>query len=184
MSYTVVNTIPPTRVTLLDDAGQGQVRWTLQAPEREGREVRFRPEGVLRTLGGATGWRRSWSHLGFRQELALKWAFGLTSTRETWTGADWSAPVERPTAEAHAEILAWSAERPVSVEPFLGQPTPAFKAQGTEHGPSLRDTKGVAHPALELALQAVVLSSGIVLVQSATSGGYGLGPYGLMGWGL
>ena len=181
MTFTVVNTRPATRVTLLDDAGQGQVRWTLQAPVREGREIRFRPEGTLRPLGGATGWRRAWAHLGFRQELAIKWSFGLTSTRETWAGTTWSAPIERPTAEAHCEILDWSAKQPVQVEPFLGQPMPSFKAQGTENGPSLRDTKGVAHPALELALVAVALSSSIMLKKA--TGGYGLGPWGLMGWG-
>lgn len=181
MTYTVVNTAPATRVTLLDDAGQGQVRWTLQAPAREGREVRFKLEGSLRPLGSGAAWRRVWAHKGIRQELAIKWGYGLTSFREAWTGTAWSAPVERPTAEAHTEILGWSAARPVQVEPFLGQPMPAFRAQPQEHGPSLRDTKGVAHPALELALVAVALSREILLTKGR--GGWGLGPWGLMPWG-
>ena len=183
MSYTVLNTAPAMRITLLDAAGQGQVRWTLQASDREGRTVRLKPEGTLHPLGSGADRKRRWIHNGFRQELAIKWAYGLTSTRETWTGTAWSAPVERPTAEAHCEILDWSEQFPVQVEPFLGQPMPAFKAQGTERGPSLRDTKGVAHPALELALVAVVLSTRIVLIQTTQGGGWGLGPWGLMGWG-
>lgn len=180
MTYTVLNTRPATRITLLDAAGQGQVRWTLQASAREGREVRFKPEGTLHLLGSGADRRRRWIHNGFRQELAIKWAYGLTSTRETWTGMAWSAPVERPTAEAHGEILDWSEQWPVQVEPFLGQPMPAFTAQGTERGPSLADTKGVAHPALELALVAVALSVDIQIVQGL---GWGLGPFGLLAWG-
>ena len=181
MTYTILNTAPATRVTLLDAAGQGQVRWTLQAPAREGREVRFRPEGTLRILGSGAAWRRIWQPKGIRQELAIKWGYGLTSTRETWTGTAWSAPSTRPTAEAHTEILDWSASLPVQVEPFLGQPMPAFQAQATEHGPSLRDTKGVAHPSLELALVAVALSSSIRFAKSV--GGWGIGPWGLLAWG-
>ena len=180
MTLTVLDTRPATRITLLDAAGQGQIRWTLQAPEREGREIRFKPEGTLRTLGGATGWRRVWAHLGFRQELAVRWGYGLTSTRETWTGTAWSAPLERPTAEAHSEILDWSERWPVSVEPFLGQPMPTFEAQGVEAGVSLRDTKGVAHPSLELVLASVVLSTSIMLTDEL---GWGLGPFGLLAWG-
>lgn len=180
MTYTILDTAPATRITLLDAAGQGQVRWTLQAPAREGREVRLKPEGSLHPLGSGADRKRRWIHNGFRQELAIKWAYGLTSTREEWTGNAWAAPVERPTAEAHCEILDWSAQLAVQVEPFLGQPMPAFKAQGTENGPSLRDTKGVAHPALELALVAVVLSMGVQIVQGL---GWGIGPWGLLAWG-
>jgi hypothetical protein len=182
MSYTVVNTAPATRVSLLDAAGVPQVRWTLQAPEREGREIRFKPEGVLSVLGSGTNWRRRWAHQGFREEFVMHWGYGLTSTRETWTGAAWSAPESRLTAEAHTEILDWSARLAVQVEPFVGEPLPKFQAKAYEKGPSLADTKGVAHPRLELVLAAMVLSNSIVLARS--SGGYGLGPYGLMGWGL
>lgn len=180
MTYTVLNTAPATRITLLDATGQGQVRWTLQAPDREGRSVRLKPEGTLHPLGSGADRKRRWIHNGFRQELAIRWAYGLTSTREIWTGTTWSSSVERPTAEAHCEILDWSERWPVQVEPFLGQPMPAFTAQGTEKGVSLADTKGVAHPSLELALVAVVLSAGIQIVQGL---GWGIGPWGLLAWG-
>ncbi|WP_257311100.1 hypothetical protein [Geothrix fuzhouensis] len=181
MSYTVVNTAPPTRISLLDAAGVAQVRWTLQAPEREGRTLRWIPDGVMQTLGSARNWRRIWQHRGFRQELAVKWGYGLTSTREAWVSGAWSAPVERPTAEAHSEILAWSAKLPCRVEPFMGQPMPTFQAQSYEKGPSLADTKGVAHPRLELVLAGMALVNGVRFEKS--SGGWGLGPWGLMPWG-
>ncbi|MDR3684783.1 MAG: hypothetical protein P4L11_13730 [Geothrix sp.] len=180
MSYTVVNTAPATRISLLDGAGVAQVRWTLQAPEREGRSLRWIPDGILAPLGSATGWRRSWEHRGFRLELGLKWGYGLTSFREAWTGSAWGAPVELPTATAHSEILDWSARYPVQVEPFLGQPMPSFQAQSYEKGPSLADTKGIAHPSLELVLTAIVLLSTVTLRQSL---GWGIGPWGLLPWG-
>ena len=179
MSYTVLDTAPPTRISLLDEVGVAQVRWTLQAPEREGRSLRWLPEGVLRQLGSAMGWRRIWEHHGFRQELGVKWGYGLTSSREAWTGSAWGAAVQRPTAEAHSEILDWSASLPVLVEPFVGQPMPNFQAQSYEKGPSLADTKGIAHPSLELVLTAVTLGYGVTFAQGL---GWGLGPWGLLAW--
>ncbi len=180
MSYTVTATAPPTRITLLDGAGGAAVRWTLQAPEREGRSLRWKPEGVLRTLGSGQTWRRIWRHRGFRQELGIRWSHGLISLRETWTGATWSTGEVRPTAEAHSEILDWAARLPVQVEPFLGTSISQFQAQVTEKGPSLQDTKGVAHPRLELVLAATALVSG-VFIQRAL--GWGIGPWGLLPWG-
>ena len=177
---TLFPTAPPTRVTLLDAAGAAVARWTLQPPGREGREIRFKPEGVLRTLGSGAAWRREWAHQGFREEIALRWGYGLTSTREAWTGSAWAPALVRPTAEAHSEILAWSDECPVQVEPFQGTKVPSFKAQAYEKGPSLRDTKGVAHPSLELALRATGLVAQIRFTKPA---GWGLGPWGLLPWG-
>ena len=182
MSFTIVSTAPATRVTLLDGTGAPAVRWTLQAPEREGRRLLWTPEGQLHQLGGATHHRRVWTHRGFRMGLGLRWGYGLTSIREAWTGSAWGAATTRPTAEAHSEILGWAAPLEVSVEPFVGTPMPTFKAQATEAGVSLRDTKGVAHPSLELVLAAVALVRGVTFQKSA--GGWGLGPWGLMPWGL
>lgn len=178
--YVVVPTAPPTRITLLDATGAPAVRWTLQTVEREGRALRWKPEGQGRQLGSATGFLRTWKHRGFRQELGLRWGYGLTSTREAWTGAAWAAGVVRPTAEAHSEILGWAAPLQVSVEPFLGTAMPTFTAQAYEQGPSLQDTKGVAHPRLELVLQAVQLVNQVLFTQAL---GWGLGPFGLLPWG-
>lgn len=175
---TIFPTSPATRITLLDEAGDPAVRWTLQASDREGREIRFQPEGVLATLGSGTGWQRKWKHNGFRQELGIKWSAGLTSTREAWVSGAWSAGSIRPTAEAHCEVLEWAALHQVTVEPFLGQPMPSFTATAYEKGPSLQDTKGIIHPRLELALKAVALSTKLTLI-----GGWGCGPWGLLAWG-
>ena len=179
---TVVPTAPPTRITLLDSTGAPAVRWTLQTVTREGRALRWKPEGQLRPLGSGTGFRRAWAQRGFRQELGLKWDFGLTSTREAWSGTAWAPGVVRPTAEAHSEILGWAAPLQVQVEPFLGTAMAAFTAQAYEQGPSLQDTKGIAHPRLELVLQAVQLVTQ-VLFQQTTNLGWGLGPFGLLPWG-
>lgn len=179
---TVVPTAPPTRITLLDAAGAPAVRWTLQPVEREGRALRWKPEGQLHQLGSGTGFRRSWAHRGFRQELGLRWGYGLTSTREAWSAGSWAAGVVRPTAEAHSEILGWAAPLQVQVEPFLGTSMPTFAAKAFEAGPSLQDTKGVAHPRLELVLQGVQLVSQILFQQVANLG-WGLGPFGLLPWG-
>jgi hypothetical protein len=177
---------PTTRITLLDAAGVGQVRWTLQVPEREGRLVRWVPEGMLRQLGSATGFLRRWIHRGFRLELSLRWGYGLTSTRETWDGTAWTGATVRPTAEAHSEILDWSARLPVQVEPYTGEVDAVFQAIATEKGPSLQDTKGIAHPRLELILAAVVLVGGLTFPppHPDPSGlGWGLGPWGTLSWG-
>jgi hypothetical protein len=179
---TIWATSPPTRVTLQDDAGNGLVRWTLQLPTREGRELRFLPEGQLRPLGSGTAWKRQWIFEGFRQELGLTWSAGMQSSREAWVSGAWGTPETCPTATAHSEILDWAAQHPCLVEPFLGQPCPSFKAQAFEKGPALRDTKGIVHPNLELALRAVQLARSIVLIQSANLG-WGLGPWGLLAWG-
>jgi hypothetical protein len=177
---TIFSTAPPTRVTLLDQAGAAVARWTLQHPTREGRKIRFVPEGQLRQLGSGTAWQRAWAHKGFRLELGLQWGVGLTSQREAWTGSAWAAAVELPTATAHCEILDWAAQYQVQVEPFVGQPMPTFLAQATEKGPALSDTKGVVHPLLELALVATALASQIWLTQAL---GWGIGPFGLLPWG-
>jgi len=182
-TYTVIPTAPPTRITLLDANGTPAVRWTLQTVEREGRRLRWRPEGQLHTLGSATAHRRAWAHRGFRQELGLRWGHGLQSTREAWAGADWAAPELRLTAEAHSEILGWAAPLEVSVEPFLGTAMPTFKAKAFEEGPSLQDTKGFAHPHLELVLAATALVNKVVFEQAAVTGGWGIGPWGLLPWG-
>jgi hypothetical protein len=174
---------PTTRITLLDAAGVGQVRWTLQVPEREGRRVRWVPEGMLRQLGSATGFLRRWIHRGFRLELSLRWGYGLTSTRETWTGAAWTGATVRPTAEAHSEILGWSERLPVQVEPYTGEVDAVFQAKAAEKGPSLQDTKGIAHPRLELILAAVVLVAGLTFPGTAPNLGWGLGPWGTLPWG-
>jgi hypothetical protein len=183
VSFTVCATAPPTRVTLLDAAGGSVARWTLQDPTREGRALRWRPEASLRELGSGQGFARRLRHRGFRLELALRWDAGLLSTREAWSGATWAAPETLPTALAHGEILAWAAGRLVRVEPFLGQPAPAWTALALEAGPSLRDTRGVVHPDLELVLQSQSLTTGVVLIQAPSAGGWGLGPWGLQPWG-
>lgn len=181
MTFTAFNTAPPTRITLLDATGAPAVRWTLQPVEREGRRLRWKPEGKLTEMGSATGFRRAWSHRGFRQELGLRWSYGLMSTRETWTAGAWGPAIERRTADAHSEILSWAAPLEVQVEPFLGvSQAPAFTARSFEEGPSLQDTKGVAHPRLELVLASTVLVSGVVLGQVL---GWGLGPFSLLPWG-
>lgn len=182
MTFTVVPTAPPTRITLLDASGAPAVRWTLQPVERDGRRLRWKPEGQLHILGSATGHRRAWLHRGFRQELGLRWGYGLTSTREAWASGAWGAATERLTVEAHSEILGWAAPLEVQVEPFLGTAMPAFKAKALEEGPSLKDTKGVAHPRLELVLQGTALVNRVVFEQAA-GGGWGLGPWGLLAWG-
>jgi hypothetical protein len=177
---TIFPTAPPTRITLLDEDGNPTARWTLQGSEREGREIRFKPEGVLQQLGSGTAWKRRWKQQGFRLELAIKWAVGLTSLREAWVGSAWGAAAELTTAEAHCEILEWAAQHQVQVEPFLGSPMPSFYAMATERGPALRDTKGVVHPSLELGLQARTLASQINFTQAL---GWGIGPFGLLAWG-
>ena len=180
MTLLAFDVVPPTRVTLLDASGAPVVRWTLQAVSREGRALRWAPEGVLRQLGGGAASVRRWAHRGFRLELGLLWSHGLTSWREEMAGSTWSTPAELPTATAHSEILGWSAELDLTVEPFVGTPMPSFTARAFEQGPSLADTKGVAHPALSLALQAVALVNGIFFQQAL---GWGIGPFGILPWG-
>lgn len=149
--------------------------------------MRWVPEGVLRNLGSASGWLRQWVHRGFRLELSLKWAYGLTSTRETWSGTAWVGSAQRPTAEAHSEILDWSERLPVQVEPYTGETQAVFEATAAEKGPSLQDTKGVAHPKLELVLAALSLVSVISFPNPSpypsTVVGWGVGPWGLLPWG-
>ena len=125
MTILAFDVAPPTRVTLLDASGAPAVRWTLQAVSREGRAVRWLPEGVLRQLGSGAASVRRWVHRGLRLELGLQWSHGLTSWREEMTGSAWSTPAELPTATAHSEILGWSAELDLSVEPFLGTEFPS-----------------------------------------------------------
>jgi hypothetical protein len=145
-----------------------------------GREIRIVPEGVAATLGSGTDWRRKWVHKGFRTELGLKWSVGLVSSKEIYSGGLWGAPEELPTATAHSEIIDAATNNPVYVEPFVGERMPAFYANASEQGVTLRDTKGIAHPDLGIALRAVTLASSIVL--SAGTGGWGLGGWGLLGW--
>ena len=179
--------VPDSRITLLDASGTPAIRWTLQVPEREGRLLRWVPEGVLRQLGSATGFLRRWIHHGFRLELDLKWGYGLTSTRETWSGTAWTGAAPRPTAEAHSEILDWSARYAVMVEPYTGETEAVFQAIATEKGPSLQDTKGVAHPRLELVLAAVVLVGTLTFPpphpEPGAALGWGIGPWGALPWG-
>lgn len=175
---------PSTRITLLDATGAPAVRWTLQVPERAGRTVRWVPEGMLRQMGSASNFLRRWIHRGFRLEVSLRWGYGLTSTRETWSGTAWTGAATRPTAEAHSEILDWSERLPVQVEPYTGEGAAVFTATAAEKGPSLQDTKGVAHPRLELVLAAVVLVSGITFPPPHGGAlGWGIGPWGQLPWG-
>lgn len=178
---------PSTRVTLLDATGVPAIRWTLQVPERAGRTLSWVPEGMLRNLGSASNFLRHWIHRGFRLEISLKWSYGLTSIRETWDGTAWIGAAQRPTAEAHSEILDWSARLPVQVEPYTGESQAIFQAIATEKGPSLQDTKGIAHARLELVLAAVVLVSSITFPpphpEPGASLGWGLGPWGQLPWG-
>ncbi len=175
------------RITLLDASGAPVVRWTLEAPERAGRMLRWIPEGILHQLGSATRFLRSWTHHGFRLQLSLKWGYGLTSTRETWNGTAWSGATLRPTAEAHSEILEWSERLPVEVEPYTGEVEAVFQARAAEKGPSLQDTKGIAHPRLELVLTAVLLVTTATFPpphpEPGAALGWGLGPWGLLPWG-
>lgn len=180
MSLLVLETSRPVRVTLLDASGANVARWTLQVEEREGRGMRWTPEGQLHTLGSGAGHVRAWQHRGWRRELSLRWGAGLTSRRETWDGSAWGTPVALPTAQAHTEILGWRAGA-LQVEPFADGEFGAFEAQAWERGPSLQDTKGVVHPALELVLTARDLSTEIAFL--GIEGGYGWTSYGCYGWG-
>ena len=136
----------------------------------------------MHDLGCGTDWARRWVHRGFRLELGIRWNYGITSTRETWSGGSWTSPAALPTAQAHSEILDWSERNSVKVEPLAGQPMPVWVAQAFEVGLSLRDTRGIAHPGLELALVSRRLVRNVSLIQ-ASSSGWGIGPWGLMPWG-
>lgn len=183
VTLTAIDTVPPTRITLLDDAGASVARWTLQDPDREARVIRWRPEGRLALLGSGRGFERRWVHRGFRLEISLNWTAGITSSREAFAGGAWGPREELTTAQAHCEILGWAAAYRVRVEPFVGQPMPAFLAIATEEGPSLEDTAGVVHRDLALNLQGRHLVRGVTIVRTI-NGGWGIGPWGLMPWGF
>ncbi len=180
MTLLAFDVVPPTRVTLLDASGAPVVRWTLQAVSREGRALRWAPEGVLRQLGGGAASVRRWAHRGFRLELGLLWSHGLTSWREEMAGSTWSTPAELPTATAHSEILGWSETADLTVEPFVSTDFPSFIARAFEQGVSLQDTRGVAHPTLELDLVGVTLVQGITFRAAL---GWGIGPWSFLPWG-
>ena len=97
------------------------------------------PEG--HDLGCGTGWARRWVR-GFRLELGIRWGYGITSTRETWSGGSWTSPAALPTARAHSEI--WTG-RAQWREGGAAGGTAACRcgvAQAFEVGLSLRDTRG------------------------------------------
>ena len=177
MSYLALDRTTPTVAILLDASGNNLVRWTLQAPTREGRVLTWTPEGTLRQLRGE-GWPRRWVHRGWRRSLALTWDVGLLSLRETWSGEAWTDATEAPTAQAVSEILEAASTGAVQVEPIQDSALGTWLANGLEHPLVLQDLKGVAHTALMLTLQSVGLVDQIELPH-----GYGLMSFGIYAYG-
>ncbi len=154
----IVYGLERTRVTLYEVDGITPLyRITLQREAPEGLTLKFTHEGVLHPMGSGAGWAKHWVHRGHRAQLSIKWNYGVRSDRETWTGSEWGAPSKILTALAVSIILTHAFPVPCKVEPrpdtdwsFMAQPDPAKAFE-------LKDTKGVAHPGLELVLIASTL---------------------------
>ena len=182
---------PSTRITSFNAAGVAVSRWTMGPTDDEGRVLSWVPEGNLATLGAATGFRRAWSHRGFRKTLSMQWSVGLTVDREDWNGTDWISAGLMTTAQAHCDILDAGFKTSVLVEPFLGTTVESFMAMSSEEGPRLQDTKGMVHRNLALVLSSTTPSVS-VSIADIMGAGFGLGPFGTdpfggsapHGWGI
>lgn len=156
----IVYGLDRSRITLYDVDGTTPLyRITLQREAPEGLKLQFTHEGVTHHMGSGAGWANHLTHRGHRAQLSVKWNYGVRCDREAWTGSAWGAPSKVLTATAISIILTHAFQTPCKVEPridtawnFLAQPDPAKAFE-------LRDTKGVAHPGLELVLIAVTLAS-------------------------
>jgi len=159
MSYVCYGT-DRTRITLYEaDGTTPKYRLTLQKETREGLTLGFKPEGVPHQLGSGANWARHLTHHGFRPTLGIKWAHGLDSLRETWSGSAWGAPEAILTPIALSLIFTWAFQSPCLVEPHLDKAY-SFAAQ-PEPGQALelKDLKGVLHTGLDLVLIATELGA-------------------------
>jgi len=141
------------RITLYAADGTTPLyRITLQREAREGLTLKFVPEIVSHKMGSGADWANHLTYRGHRPQLDVKWKYGVRSDRQAWTGSAWGAPTKILTATAISIIQAYAFQAPCNVEPhfdkawsFMAQPDPGKAFE-------LRDTKGVAHPGLELVL--------------------------------